>query len=90
MARILLANRGERSIETITSLDQWSIAIETIEPNGRMTQKTIKKPLKEMVWKLEAENHLMLMVALPKIIFLEKFKGKKVGKGHFQSKNVCC
>ena len=77
MARILLANRGERSIETITSLDQWSIAIETIEPNGRMTQKTIKKPLKEMVWKLEAENHLMLMVALPKMIFLEKFKGKE-------------
>ena len=83
MARILLANRGERSIETITSLDQWSIAIETIEPNGRMTQKTIKKPLKEMVWKLEAENHLMLMVALPKTIFWKSSKGRRGGRGSF-------
>ena len=43
--------RGEQYIETIASLDQWSITIKTIE--WLKDPKTIEKPLKPTGWGLE-------------------------------------
>ena len=45
--------RGERYIETIASLDQWSITIENHWSQWLKDPKTIQKPLKSMVWGLE-------------------------------------
>ena len=46
-------SRGERYIETIASLDQWSLTIENHWSQWLKDPKTIEKPLKPMVWGLE-------------------------------------
>ena len=45
--------RGERYIETIASLDQWSMTIENHWNQWLKDPKTIEKPLKPMVWGLK-------------------------------------
>ena len=52
-ARAKVAIRGERYIETIASLDQWSITIENHWSQWLKDPKTIEKPFKPMVWGLE-------------------------------------
>ena len=47
------STRGEQYIETIASLDQWSMTIENHWNQWLNDLKTIKKPLKPMVWGLK-------------------------------------
>ena len=53
MQNTLVSPRGERYIETIASLDQWSMTIENHWSQWLKDPKTIEKPLKPMVWGLE-------------------------------------
>ena len=49
----LALSRGERSIETIALLVQWSMTIENHWNQRLNDPKTIEKPLKAMVWGLK-------------------------------------
>ena len=53
VVKFSLCDRGERYIETIASLDQWSMTIENHWSQWLKDPKTIEKPLKPMVWGLE-------------------------------------
>ena len=78
MARILLANRGERSIETIASSDQWFITIENHWTKLQNDPKTTKNPWKKWSGSCKPFN---ADGCIAKNDFLEKFKGKEGWEG---------